>query len=97
MVSVREGAKLGLTECKKQFNYEKWNCSVTFRNKRLADMPIFVQSSLPLGKKKLQLLIYLIKCNLTQSTDLWCAYGLKMLVMKQKSIINFFFFTKYHL
>ncbi|XP_031552978.1 protein Wnt-8b-like [Actinia tenebrosa] len=50
--SVREGAKLGLTECKKQFSYEKWNCSITFRNKRLADMPIFIQSSLPLANKE---------------------------------------------
>ncbi|KAK3753774.1 hypothetical protein QZH41_014234, partial [Actinostola sp. cb2023] len=52
MESVRQGAKMGLTECKQQFQNEKWNCSVVFRNKRLTDMPIFVQSSLPLANKE---------------------------------------------
>ncbi|XP_028514332.1 protein Wnt-8a isoform X2 [Exaiptasia diaphana] len=52
MESVRQGAKLGLSECKNQFMTEKWNCSVSFRNKRLTEMPIFVQSSLPLANRE---------------------------------------------
>ena len=46
---VKEGGRLGLQECQKQFKNEIWNC--TLDNKHVfKELPIFVKTTLPYGR-----------------------------------------------
>lgn len=40
--SIREGARLGIQECRSQFRHERWNCMVaTATSTQLATAPLF--------------------------------------------------------
>ena len=40
--SIREGARLGIQECRSQFRHERWNCMVaTTTSTQLATAPLF--------------------------------------------------------
>lgn len=73
--SIREGARLGIQECRSQFRHERWNCMVaTTTSTQLATAPLFGYE-LSSGTKETAFIYAIMAAGLVHSVTRSCSAG----------------------
>ncbi|EHB10919.1 Protein Wnt-16 [Heterocephalus glaber] len=72
--SIREGARLGIQECRSQFKHERWNCVVSAAGPALGTSPLFGYE-LSSGTKETAFIYAVMAAGLVHSVTRSCSAG----------------------